>query len=868
VLVWVTAFVSLIPLGRLVADWVELSRVLTGTSVQMSDRSFDWVHWNENEGIIYAAYVVPQGPAAHGGIQDGDVFFMLEGQQYFNVVDLQRAIEGIDPGASRTYFVQREGDIIEASVRFTRYPTFLYPLSATLWHFSVWGFLAAAFVHVIGLVIAGPLAFRSREGRFSLLLIAASALWIFGNLLRLLVIELLGPPMAIGGAYDRIFQAFSVLGLIGWIGFPALLVHRVLGDVPPAVGAAVGSTRFVVYVPAAVLGTAAFMTAVRGGMGPITVDGLVGPILFYVCCFIATAGCLMLLRSAARTKEADSALSVWNRWGSAAMVLLALLFGLSVLGVVPIFGVVTDTISAWLIVAAQLLSVVPVILVSHATIKHGKVGQVLNRGLTYVTVSGVIFFAFVGGLSAMEPYLEGMEVSRNVVAGLYAVVLLIGAEWLIGRFRGTGMNLFAADRRSMYHSVQQLQEQMRNMLDYEALAQRTIDVVGEAFGTRWAVLFLRPSGTAAPWITGTHHPQPPYLTERVMSLIWPHLSVVGSLWARNPELNEVELPDHLRRLALERGAALLVPVVGSDALVGVLALGNKVQRRAVYNLEEVDLLRTLAGQLALAVERLKLVERERELVRESAESQLVALRAQINPHFLFNSLNTIVALIEERPEEAEEIVEHLASIFRYILQAGGSEFVSMQDEIQLVKHYLSIEQSRFGEALTIDMQLDPRLHQVPVPAFIVQTLVENAVKHGLGKRRGGGGVRIQCRPSGEEHVEIIIADTGVGIPDLFQFDGPVTSEQDFFGIGLRNVSARLEKLYGRADLLSIRSDPEAGTTVTIELPGAAADRNGKESSPPRAGADDLPSDRNGRSAPPGRADMPGPPDEGSLGLHP
>lgn len=851
-----TALVSLIPLGRLVADWVELSRVLADTTVQMSGRSFDWVHWEEDEGIIYASYVLPQGPAAHAGIEDGDVFFMLEGQQYFNVEDLQRAIEGIQPGTSRNYFVQRQGEFVEASVHFTRYPTFLYPLSATLWHFSVWGFLIAAFIHVVGSVIVGPLALRSRKARFSLLLIIASSLWIFGSLLRLLMIELLGPPMVIGSAYDRVFQAFTVLGLIGWIGFPALLVHRVLGDIPLGKGTSVGRTGFVVYLPAVVLGTAAFITAVRGGVGPITVDGLVGPILFYVCCFIATAGGLMLLRSAAPTTEAHDVLSVWSRWGSAAMVMLALLFGLSVLGVVPIFGAVTETIAGWLIVAAQLLSVVPVILVSHATIKHGKVGQVLSRGLTYVTVSGVIFFVFVGGLSVMEPYLGRMEVSRNVVVGLYAVILLVGVEWLIRRFRGSGMSLFAADRRGMYQSVQQLQERMRSILDYETLAQRTIDVVGGAFGTRSAVLFLRPMGKTGPWITATYHPQAPYLTERVVSLLWTHLSNEERMWARNPELNEIELPDHLHRLALERGAAILVPIAGKDELIGVLALGLKVQRRSVYNLEEIDLLRSLAGQVALAVERLKLVERERTLVRESAEAQLVALRAQINPHFLFNSLNTIVSLIEERPEEAEKIVEHLASIFRYILQTGGSAFVTMEDEFDLVKHYLSIEQSRFGSALTVEQRLDPALRQHPVPAFAVQTLVENAVKHGLGRKRGGGTVRIDCRPAGSDLVEVEIADTGVGIPELFDFEEPITSEQDFFGIGLRNVAARLEKLYGRADLLSIQSGPDQGTTVSIMLPLASADRNGETAPALEATSQRLGSGSNGRPAPRDEAGIP------------
>lgn len=830
VLVWIAAFTALIPLGRLVADWVQVNRMLTGTTVEMSARGFDWVVWQENDGIIFASYVLPHGPAYEGGIRENDVFFMLEYQQYFNADDLKRAIEGIEPGATRTYFVQRDGEFIEADVRFTRYPTFLYPLSGTLWTFSVWGFFVAGFIHILGLIIVGPLALRSRKAQFSLLLILTSSLWIFSNLLRLLMVEFVGPPLYVGHAYDLFFQILTVTGLIGWIGFPSLLVHKVVRETFAERSASIGRSRFVIYLPTAVLGLAALLTSVNFDSGPITNDGLVAPILFYACCYLAAAAVLMLLPgrkpAASAAVEKDSISAGWNRMGSGVMLVLALLFGLSVLGIVPIFGAVTETIAGWLVVSAQLLSVAPVVLVSHATIQHGKVDQVLSRSLAYVTLSGLIFFAFVGGLSLIDPYLPRIEVSRNVIAGLLGVVLLFVVEWVIRRFRGYGMSILTSERRRMYHSVQHLQEQMRSILDYEALVQRTVDVAGKAFGTRSAVIFLRPLGTAGPWITGTYHPEPPYLTERVVSMLWPYLSNEGQIWARNPELKEAELPDHIEHLLASRGVALIVPVMGKEHPVGIVALGAKKQRRIVYNLEEIDLLRSLTGQVALAVERLKLVEREKSLIRESAEAQLVALRAQINPHFLFNSLNTIVSLIEERPDEAEEVVEHLAAIFRYILHTGSQPFVSMEEEFQLITHYLSIEQSRFGGALTIHQQLDPTLRHHPVPAFAIQTLVENAVKHGIAKRRGGGTLRIECRRGATGEPEVLVSDTGVGISDLFEVEEGVSSSQPFFGIGLRNIFARLEQLYGRSDLLHLDSVAGRGTTATLRLPDEVAERHG------------------------------------------
>jgi LytS/YehU family sensor histidine kinase len=312
----------------------------------------------------------------------------------------------------------------------------------------------------------------------------------------------------------------------------------------------------------------------------------------------------------------------------------------------------------------------------------------------------------------------------------------------------------------------------------------------------------------------------------MVSKLWPYLSAAGRIWSSNPEINQTSLPEHVQRALTDRGAALLVPILGKDEPIGIIVLGRKRHRHFVYNLEEIELLRSLGGQLALAIERLKLVEREKTLVRESAEAQLVALRAQINPHFLFNSLNTIVSLIEERPDEAEEVVEHLAAIFRYILQIGSRPFVSMEDEFELVTHYLSIEQSRFGASLKVEQCLERTLRRSAVPAFAVQTLVENAVKHGLANRRGGGTLRIECRRSDTGMAEVIVADSGVGIPQLFDVEGGVTSAQDFFGIGLKNVSARLEQLYGRGDLLHLSSARGEGTTATLRLPEDPVTRNG------------------------------------------
>ena len=816
-LVLLAPAVALIPLGRMVVDWIEVAAMLPGAASAAPAGGFDWVLWREDDGVVTAAYVFPRGPAAQAGLREGDVFYMMEYQQYFNAEDLKRAIEGIEPGSTRTFSVQREDDFAEVAVRLARYPTFLYPLSEGLWRFSIWGFTIGAFLHVLGIVIAGPLALRSRRARFALGLILISSLWMFANGLRLLMVEMIGPPVP-GGTYDRVFQGLTLVGLVGWIGFPALLLRKVLRDLDLTQPGRVGRLRLFLYVPALVLGLAALVVTLRGSLGPVTLDSLIAPILSYACIYIAAAALLILLRRFFCAERPGETPQAWSRVGSALTFVVALFVALSVLGVVPLFGAVRDTTVGWLVVSAQLLAIAPIVLVSLATLRMGKVEGVLSRALTYLAVLGGIFLAFVGGLSLMEPYIERTGAPRNIVAGLYLLALLIVFERLARHLRVYVTSFFTTDGRRKQQQLLQLQNRMRTMLNHQTLAQQTVRVVGEAFGVRSAVLFLRAPDSADGWISGSYHPEPPYLTERLILQLWPHIQEEGRIWARNPELNESALPASLSSLLAERGAALVIPIMGDAAPTGLLALGPKKRRQALYNLADVDQLRSLGAALALAIERLVLIEREKALVRQSAEAELVALRAQINPHFLFNALNTIISLIEERPEEAEATVEHLAAIFRHILQTSSRPFVTMEEEFALVGHYLHIEAVRFGSRLEVERHLEPAMRTCPVPAFAVQTLVENAVKHGLGPHRGGGKLRLCCTYSDEGFAEVVVADTGVGIPALFGRGEEALAEQPFFGIGLNNVSARLQQIYGRADLLRLRSDPGEGTTVRLCLP--------------------------------------------------
>lgn len=816
IVVLVTALV-LVPLVQLGLDWYEVHKYESdsGISIAPSAAGSDWIEWGDESGSITARYVFPHGPGASAGIEPGDSFYMLEYQQYFDVGSLATAIEGSRPGETKIYLITREGETMERRVRMTRHPTFMYPRSSALWKFALWGFTLGAFFHILGLFISGPLAAHSKKARFEFVLIAVSSIWLIGNLLRLLSVELFGPPSANTG-YDTLFQALTVVGLLGWIGFPLLLLIKVVDETRGS--RSLHFLDYFLYAAPAVLAGAFGYIAAFGHLGPILLDGLLVPIVFYASCYIGCAALLVFLTNVWKDAPADNFLSTWGRTGSLLILVITAVISLSIRGVFPSLGLLDETLSSWLIVAAQLLATVPVTLTTIKTLRLGKVDDVLTRAFVYVLVFGTLFIAFVGGLGLIESVIERTGVSRGVIEGLYVVFLLILFERVARKLRVFASSFFASDRHKLRQRLSRFQTELTDFVDAKTLADRTVEVLGGVFRASSAVIFLPSPDENSGWATARYRPEPPYFTERVFTSIWPHFRENPTIWAANPELNENVLPGSFARTMKEHRAVLAIPIRREGTASGLLILGRKSTRRGTYNLEDLELLRAISGPLALGIDRLDLVERERQLATENTNAKLVALRAQINPHFLFNALNTILALIAEKPDQAERVVEDLASIFRRTLLIGSKPFVELTDEITLVERYLRIEKARFGDRLSIDCTLDPSLASFPVPAFAVQTIVENAVKHGLEKRREGGILTIRCTPTNDGSARIDIEDSGVGIPALFGKLEFTAGAGSFFGIGLSNVSSRLERLYGRDDLLQMRSSAETGTHVRLTLP--------------------------------------------------
>jgi hypothetical protein len=204
--------------------------------------------------------------------------------------------------------------------------------------------------------------------------------------------------------------------------------------------------------------------------------------------------------------------------------------------------------------------------------------------------------------------------------------------------------------------------------------------------------------------------------------------------------------------------------------------------------------------------------RESQLREQAARAELAALQARINPHFFFNTLNTISALAEEDPRRAGEIVQTLAELFRYTFKVAESGPVPLQEELDFVRRYLAVEQARFGDRLRVVREVAPETLSARVPGLILQPLVENAVGHGIAPLRGGGTVRIAARlNAGRLLVEV--SDDGRGLPAGVD---PVRE-----GHGLDNVRQRLATLYGGDGGLDLLGGPGGRGTIarlTIPLP--------------------------------------------------
>ena len=194
-----------------------------------------------------------------------------------------------------------------------------------------------------------------------------------------------------------------------------------------------------------------------------------------------------------------------------------------------------------------------------------------------------------------------------------------------------------------------------------------------------------------------------------------------------------------------------------------------------------------------------------------AEAQLQALQRQLHPHFLFNTLNAISALMHRDVEAADQMLARLSDLLRIALDQRGAQEVALKDELEFLQKYLEIEQARFGDRLLVRYEIEAETLDAQVPNLILQPLVENSVRHAVAVRIEQGLIEICARRVGT-NLELSVHDNGPGLPKR---PGTTTGKK---GVGLANTRSRLEHLYGASQQLSLEEPPGGGLIVTVMLP--------------------------------------------------
>jgi two-component system LytT family sensor kinase len=249
------------------------------------------------------------------------------------------------------------------------------------------------------------------------------------------------------------------------------------------------------------------------------------------------------------------------------------------------------------------------------------------------------------------------------------------------------------------------------------------------------------------------------------------------------------------------------------AVVAPLRTGTLI----AYARQPSAILVRATGEVAAWIgEQLELGEAEQH-GRMLAEAELRALRAQISPHFIYNSLNAVATFVRTDPERARELLLEFADFTRYAFRRGG-DFATLSDELRNTERYLVLEQARFGERLRVSLRVAPEVLPISVPYLVVQPLVENAVRHGLDADRETMTVSIVAADEGATAL-LTVEDDGAGAdPEVIRaalVGGPA---QSGIGLGLSNVDSRLRQVFGDKHGLVVETAPGAGTKVTLRIP--------------------------------------------------
>jgi two-component system sensor histidine kinase LytS len=265
--------------------------------------------------------------------------------------------------------------------------------------------------------------------------------------------------------------------------------------------------------------------------------------------------------------------------------------------------------------------------------------------------------------------------------------------------------------------------------------------------------------------------------------------------------------------ACSLSSGVVVPLVVGKKVIGAVKLYEDGRKRVTPVI--VELARGIGQLLATQVE-ISELQAKADLL---AQAEIRALQAQVNPHFLFNALNTVASFCRTDPNKARDLLVQLSDFFRRNLRQLD-QLVTLGDELDHVRSYLAIQKARLGDRLRVSVDIGPECKGAMIPPLTLQPLVENSIKHGFNGSAPGISIRISAEASGGA-LNIVVRDNGAGIPPervAGLLSGPPSPTDSGTGIGLKNVHHRLRSMFGEGYGLSVQSEPGAGTTVCLTVP--------------------------------------------------
>ncbi|WP_133847899.1 sensor histidine kinase [Labedaea rhizosphaerae] len=276
---------------------------------------------------------------------------------------------------------------------------------------------------------------------------------------------------------------------------------------------------------------------------------------------------------------------------------------------------------------------------------------------------------------------------------------------------------------------------------------------------------------------------------------------------RREHVNHEDLPCAQRGSCPMR-SAVVVPLIVEGSIAGVLIVVGGVNS----NKRLMRMANEIAGFLCTQLELAKLDESKQQL----AQAEIRALRAQISPHFLYNALNTISSLIRTDPEQARELLQEFADFTRYSFRTSGL-FTTLAEELRNIDRYLMIERARYDNRLNVRLKIAPEVLSVTVPFLVLQPLVENAVKHGVSRKTGGGTVTVIAQDNGNEAL-ISVEDDGVGMDADRLFADLRDAHTTGAHVGIGNINQRMRSVFGDEYALMVETAPGLGMKVTLRVP--------------------------------------------------